>query len=494
MSQSDQVLKGGPETARVALLPLFYGRHDIVSGCLDALLRVREPIPFEIFAIENPSVHSSVNRPYLRAALGRGDLSALFLSDVNAVFNSLFCALLDDVFELRDRFDYIVLSDGDIAPEGAFLAEEISLLEAYPKMSSVALQIDLSRWDTRDPSFAAGVLYGAEVQKAARSGRPYVVYGSGMWMRMFRTNELFKMLRDFDRNGFRLRDGQIDRYFQAHDMFPACTLNAKGVELNRGPQFIVDDTRHTDAEGALSAGAGFRNLWNHDILPSGVIERGSDRRPVAWSASGLTAPSSPEEPTELTECPVITEDILARHDHAQVVAKLEWDRPYDGSVIILDRQLRRAFLGPEESFVATPLTVLERSNVDQPFLNRVSWDLRGASALHTSKMLRRVMAAIAGLLLPRGKVTLQTLDWASWARSFAAASRRTEAAARGWGGKVRKKASASWDCSRVAAGRPSLFDPGEILLASEAAGFRVVRIERLRDGQPSLVFTLERKA
>jgi hypothetical protein len=475
----------------VAILPLFYGRHEIVAECLRALEQTRHDADAEVFAIENPSAGSERNRALLREAMGRGEVSGLYLSDANAVFNTLLCVLAEDVFGLRGRFDYIVLSDGDVAPGAPFLAEHIRLLGEHPRMSSVALRIDVAQWHRHDPVFPAAMLYGATVLKAERDGRDYAEYGGGLWMRMFRAEQLFRLVEDFVRNGFRLRDGQIDRYFQMHGMFPAVSLKSRGVELPHGPMYLQGDGRKREAHNSMAGSEGFLNIWNHDAVPAGSIETRTGAQ--AHEARPLAPASSPEEHAGLGDAPAISPELLSRHPTAQVVDTLDWDDPGAGLRLVLDRQFGRVLVGPEGGSIAAPLNVIERGPAT-PFLRSIRWDLGGEGPGHGVKMLGRVLAAASRLLTADGEVILEAMDVAAVARDLAAAAGRAEAAVRRRGRKLLSRAAEAAELSRRLSGRRCLFDAGEIVQMAHARGFAVVAVERRRGDDARLVYTLRRRA
>lgn len=461
---------------RVAVVPLFYGRSEVAAACLQSLERARARRDFDIFAIENPSRHSGPARELIRRAMAKGQVAGAYFPANNAAFNSMLCALHDDLFKIRGNYDYVVLSDGDIEVPKYFVDEEVQLLDQHPNIASVALRLDISSWHPEARGFDAAVQYAAAVVKAERDGRPFVEYGSGLWMRMFRAQELDAALSCFVRNGIRFRDGQIDRYFQIYGRIPSCTIRARGHDLRRGHLFVSEPDQGGAESPSFVWQEPFQSIWNNDIQPGGALERPDGVIAVGADSAALAVACSPEEPTEFTDAPALRDCRKEDFQTGVVVNELDPDTAYTGVVLTLSRQLKRMFLSGGGDYIVIPVAIAAQMRTSAPMLRSVSWV---AQEGHCSpKQVQRIMSAAARLTATSGELVVETVDWRRTGAHVARATTRLERAAllRRIGLPAKLRIRRARETAESA--RPSLPDLAELLLAGAREGWALSRIER----------------
>jgi hypothetical protein len=456
------------------------------------LKRARARRPFDVFAIENPSRHSGPARELIRQAIAAGDVAGAYFPERNAVFNSMLCALHDDLFAIRDNYDYIVLSDGDIEAPESFIDEQIELLGQYPNIASVALRLDITSWRPEAKAFDAAVQYAAAVLKAERDGRPYVEYGSGLWMRMFRAHELYAALGCFVRNGIRFRDSQIDRYFQIYGMIPSCTMRARGHDLRRGQLFLSEPAGGAAETLSPAWDAPFQSTWNNDIQPGGVVEWPDRVVPVAADSPSLAVPSSPEEPAEFADAPALRDARTEAFQTGVVVTDLDPGAAYGGVVLTLSRQMKRMFLSGDGAYVVIPVAIAAQMRTPAPMLRSLVW---AAQEGHCSaRQVQRIMSAAARLSAETGELIIETVDWPRTGVDVARATGRLERAAllRSLGLPARLRMRRAREAA--ASARPSLPDLAELMLAGAREGWTLSRIERPRGRRDRVRYVLSRAA
>jgi hypothetical protein len=471
---------------RLAVLPLFWGRTDVLKGCLEPLL-AQAPGRFDLYAIENPSEHSGENRALLRAALEQGAIKGLYLPERNAVFNSLLVALSQDVFGLAGRYDHVVLSDGDVAVEPDAFAEQAALLDAHPQMSSCAVRIDIRQWSPRSKSFPAAVKYAEAMITAEASGQPYAVSGGGFWMRMFRTEQILRLARTFDRNGQRLRDSNIDRYFKTAGMFPACALRSYGVELPNGPLLdaVLADKRKAHRTWSE---AGYADPFDIDIAPGGEVLHAEPAAAGPSPAAEALALATPAPPAAFGPVGGWPEAAQARPTRAVVCERLHLEDPPAPVMLLHAPWLRQVLVADDGAWAMVPMVSLLEADWREPFLDEIIFDARDG-ARRPKSFLPDLMQTAARTLRPGGTVAVVSHDWAAAAESYLS-----------WSGKLTSALEQRDDKAALfAAGRamksgrpfqdqPILFEPGQVLLAAMQAGLRALPLERAEvGGRPGLV-------
>ncbi len=477
---------------RVAVVPLFYGRSDVAAGCLRSLVRARASRAFDIFAIENPSHRSGPVRDILRQAMAAGDVAAAYFPAHNAVFNSMLCALHDDLFKIRGQYDYIVLSDGDIEVPEDFLDEQIGLLELNPNIASVALRLDITNWRPAAKGFDAAVHYAAAVLKAERDGRTFIEYGSGLWMRMFRAQDLYPALGCLVRNGIRFRDSQIDRYFQIYGRVPACTMHARGRDLRKGAELPAEPDEDGAGRPPPTWDAPFQSSWNNDIQPGGVVEWPGRVVPVGADSPALAVACSPEEPAEFADAPALRDWRKPAPQTGVVVTDLDPGAPYDGVVLTLSRQMKRMFVSGGGDYAVIPVAIAAQMKTPVPMLRQVVWSVQDGHC--SPKQIQRVMSAAASLTPGPGELVVETIDWRRTGARVARSTGRLERAALLRSLRLPAKFRIHRAQEAAAPARASLPDLAELLLAGRREGWTLTRIERPR-GRPDRVrYVLSRAA
>lgn len=467
---------------RVAVLPLFFGRTDVVRGCLEPLL-ASAPGRFDIYAIENPSEDSEVNRALLLEHLEAGRIAGVYLPERNAVFNALLIALARDLFGLAGRYDYLVLSDGDVAVGPDPFREQQFLLEAHPQMSSCSVRIDIRKWSQASPYFNAAMRFADAAAMAEEAGQPYGVTGGGFWMRMFRTPEILRLARTFDRNGLRMRDSTIDRYFMTAGMFPATALRSLGVELPHGPLF--DPASRSRRKGlAELARQGQDDAFNNNLSPGGVV-RWPDR---VQTFAPETLTLAVAEPAEAIRPALGWPDAVAsRPTRAVLMEQMPLANAPAPVVLLHEPRMRRTLVADDGAFVMTPLVALAEAEAVEPFLDEIAFDARERSRW-PKRFLSHLMVGAAKALRPGGRLAIRTADWRAQARRYTAALEALTAASRARGKDPFPAAVGAMKAGRPFQDQALLLEPGQLCVHALQAGLQIVSIEE--DAEAGTLLTL----
>lgn len=493
---------------RVAVVPLFYGRHDVVADCLKSLIDAKIREPFSIFAIENPSEHSKENRALLNSQVDAGEIEGVFLPARNAVFNSLLCALTQDIFRLWERFDFIVLSDGDIRVMSNFIEAQFGLLNRLPEISSASIRVDIRAWDSRSKHFPAAIAYAAGLLSADAQGADYVENAGGFWMRMFRARDLERLVWLFDRNGFRLRDSSIDQAFRTFGMYPAACLATSGIELPNGPYFApAEETKQRATKAlkwattalqratkALQREADFHSLWNHDVEPGGVYRLGGGRPLLADFR--LTTPSSPETHLSLADLPARLAAQLFKFEEAGIDMTLDWEAMPEGLVLTPDPRLPRVF-ETEGGGLVVPFQFFESATDLRLRLKHIRFDTRPIRRLRRVT-IARLFPLARRLLAKEGQLVIDAVDWTTLSRKMASLNARLEQSLLTEDETtVRRRARRAALVGREIEQRDLIFDLGTIVDYAFPSGFVVKLIERSAssdEGPGSIRYILGRRS
>ncbi|OYX33218.1 MAG: hypothetical protein B7Y99_07595 [Caulobacterales bacterium 32-69-10] len=432
--------------------------------------------PFSLFAIENPSDHSPANRALIDELVGTGDIEGAYFPQRNAVFNSLHCALAHDIFDLWARFDYIVLSDGDLHVDPAFIDVEMDLLARHPAISSASMRVDIRQWNPQSPHFPAAVAYSAPLIAGEARGEDFVDSAGGFWMRMFRTAQLRRLVELFDRNGLRLRDTSIDQFFRTFGLSPACALKTTGVELPSGPYFRPADPAKSGAEMILRKSGRVLNLWNHDVEPAGRYRLGAGA-PVEADLP-LAAPCSPEQHRRLADLPPELASTVTAQTAAIVRDTLEWNAEYQGLVLIPDPRLDRAFIMEGGRAVVAPFALIETDEAYPGHLQTIHFDARDLKRTRRAT-LPRLFAVARKALVEGGLVIIEAPDWGAVGRQFASINLKLEESLRTEAPTLLvKRAARASVLSRTFEQRDLLFELASLIRYAAEAGLYLQSVER----------------
>jgi hypothetical protein len=261
-------------------LVLTHGRDAVNRESLDAILACDPRL--QIHIVHNPSVLEDGSFiSYARELVAEGRILSVTMFDKNISNNAILLLLLDNP-ELFDH-DYLILTDGDVAPPPDLVVEQIAILSSHPEVMACGLRMDASRWsDALDVK--------ADLLERYNSTRfeteDYVDTGTGLWMSMFRAAELRELLQILMANDIRLTDANLK-------LLGATVLEKKwvatkksiGRELNREqPDYY--DAKSTSMSGFAEhspepAGAGYAT-WNHDLVSEATEWKKSASRRVVY--------------------------------------------------------------------------------------------------------------------------------------------------------------------------------------------------------------------
>jgi len=287
---------------RTACVLLAFRYPQILRSTLEAL-RLHEP-GLDLYVLHNP--HPSTRVAFeqeLRQLVAAGSISGAALFDENVNANAVAHFAATDFFEIRSRYDHLILSDGDICVETPFLEQALRALEK-PDVASTSVRLDIRSLDVAVPGYESILKYTARYltspyDDSIRAFRS----GSGIWMRCFRSDLFFEAAWAMYRNGFRFQDSLVDQfisqYWQA-DTFVLSDTCAREETRSSGcysKEYIVEKKR-----GLLDRvkTREFHTIYNNDSFSPACVVLGSGE---FESSVPKVIPSSPIKHLSLYDHP-----------------------------------------------------------------------------------------------------------------------------------------------------------------------------------------------
>ncbi len=253
----------------IPCLVMSHGLDEINIASLRSMLESEAPLVIDVVHNPWPAEDGSFEA-FCLEAIRQGRVNSFTRLDENISNNAVHLALAID----RERYlqsPYMIVTDCDVtAPPDAVL-EELAILERHPHLFACGLRIDASRWP--DGLHVKQDLV-ARFNTAAYEREDHILSGTGIWMSMFRTAELYRVLDLLDANGIRFIDGNLKRMAMvAFNQGWAATKRSMGRELNR------ERTDYDNRKSVSMSGFGAHSpepqgsrfaTWNHNVTSGGV--------------------------------------------------------------------------------------------------------------------------------------------------------------------------------------------------------------------------------
>jgi hypothetical protein len=259
---------------------LIYENVEIIRRCLDALVSQGDRLAIHV--VEN---YSSATADYIQPAmlhlLGENKIEQYIQFSENVTNNAIDIVLAAGVVDVSES-EYMIITDGDCLPQGEWLDAQLGILSRHPDVFCCTLQNDASHWEE-----------GARKKLPAPSHQndEFAEIESGMWLCMFRSREILRVVEVFRENGFRFRDGLLNQYAKYFlNKRWVAAKSASLVELTRSgfsnPNYLEKrykllETRH---------GNDHYRFWGHDVVcpytvytkDSAVSHEPPALRPARW--------------------------------------------------------------------------------------------------------------------------------------------------------------------------------------------------------------------
>lgn len=415
-----------PVEERIPCLVMSHGLDSINIESLRSIMTCDARLQVDV--IHNPWPHEEgAFNSLCLGAMREGRINSYTSLDRNISNNAIHMALT----RTRERYlaaRYMIVTDCDVVAPAGLVSEQVGILERRLELFAVGLRVDPSAWPDSNP--AKGVL-------ERRFGAPsnlrddHIVCGTGMWMVMFRTSELYQVFDLANANRLRFVDANLKRLASlALGKEWAATRRSVGRELNReSGDYEWRRSISMSAFGAYSpepAGDKYA-AWNHNLTSGGHVHLGSG--------------SSRVEPVELVEAlprfrGSLEEDrllriIMAGGQHLSVTASQSFQPDQPGLQIILDQG------SPVQSLTGLPggRMVLHLGPIDAvgrqfPILNRV--DVGSLMNHAESRFIKAWLGALVRLLTDGGVITGDMSDPTFHPQAWSQRGFEKTAAAKGW--------------------------------------------------------------
>lgn len=239
---------------KIPCLVLIYDNVEIIKRSINSLLKYRERLTIHI--IENPSAFTEhYTKPSMQSLLYAGLIDSYTLFDANITNNAFEEFLRTTPLPIWDS-EFILLTDGDVVAEGEWLESQINILNKYKDVFCCSVKMSLDGW-----SQGLKDRFGP----ARSENQDYIEVSSGIWLCLFRTQELKAAFNLFTQNKFRFRDGPLLRFVYEY-WRKKWVVSKFGIarELTRSG-FSNPDYRKNKNALILQRG-NIINFWNHDEI------------------------------------------------------------------------------------------------------------------------------------------------------------------------------------------------------------------------------------
>jgi hypothetical protein len=262
-------------TGRIPCILIAYNNPSVALESLSSVVAASDLL--DIYVVELMSVSTeSKSKPIMEQFVREGKVNKYILFDENISNNAV-----NLVFELLKNelanSTFVILSDLDIIIDPASVYEQIAIMLSNDNVFSCSVQIDTSRWREQYSETTGKLDRG--IAEASAFPTQYIEHWTGMWMTMFRTNELLTALSVMDRNGYRLTDGMVNRFGKMIlKKTWVMTRYAKGRDLNRERENADYSESTEDSRmrlGRSSPETGRYALFNHDLVSSCTVFDGA---------------------------------------------------------------------------------------------------------------------------------------------------------------------------------------------------------------------------
>jgi hypothetical protein len=186
---------------KIPCVVLIYDNLEIIKRSISSLQRYYDYL--DIHIIENPSKYTpNYSKPAMLSLLHDGIIKSYSLFEDNITNNAIESFLTVDPCKVWDS-DKIMITDGDVVADGDWLEKQIYILDKYKDVFCCSVEMSLEGW-----SEGLKQRFGKEKNKT----EDYLERSSGIWLCLFRTDELKKAFEIFQDNRFRFRDGPLMRF------------------------------------------------------------------------------------------------------------------------------------------------------------------------------------------------------------------------------------------------------------------------------------------
>lgn len=236
---------------KIKCFVLIYDNLEIIKRSLESITAYADRM--EIHVVENPSEYTSdYIKPIMKHLLHEGKIHSYTLFDKNIRNNAIYTFLYEDPVNFWDS-DYIILTDGDIVAEHGWLDNQLLALEKYSEVFCCSVEMSTEYW-------SEGLKKRFPVPSEKLSD--FTVIDSGIWLCMFRADELHRTFSFLMDNQIALRDGPLIRYVKEFlRMKWGVTPHSKCSELTRSGYSTPDYTRQK--KSAIAEEGGNQAYWVH---------------------------------------------------------------------------------------------------------------------------------------------------------------------------------------------------------------------------------------
>lgn len=374
-------------------------------------LATHEP-GLDIYVLENHSPISETSiRPMLLDMYAAGKIAGFAFFEKNIINNTFSIFVRDNFFDYQSRYDYLLVSDGDIEITSPIVAEQMAALED-PRCGSVSPYIDIDKLVPGAPMWRHRLSHVGVELRAKAAGHRFIPNWSGFWMRMYRTAEFTEAVTTFNGNGFRVLDNLLSSYFQfRHSAEHRIALHTSAIDnhVNIPEQDYLQEKARVSR---FFHDFPHQSLYNHDLTAAASLawREGGEERAMRLEDHPLPVSANAQQHARASDHP----NFLAAHSPrmaARIIPSLDGQlaRPEESApeqvLICLEMPVRRIFhLAAERSWIVPARVVYGNEDVQ---FERISLDLTDP---RMAARLKYLVQCGALLLTQGGVMTVRVHD------------------------------------------------------------------------------------